>query len=90
MVKSDLKTSSDGRSRVTVRLYATETLVLQELERQGKKPSTLTRTALTKYLHDHHQPIYEAIYAENRRRNEELLKSYYARQAQERAQTSTE
>ena len=73
----------DGRTRLTVRLYTTETLVLQELERQGKKPSTLIRTALTHYLHDHYQPLYEQIYERNRRRNEELLASYYARQAQE-------
>jgi len=72
----------DGRARITVRLYATETLVLQELERQGQKPSSLTRTALTRYLHDKYEPIYQAIYTENRRCNEELLKSYYARQTQ--------
>ena len=77
----------DGRARITVRLYATETLVLQELERQGQKPSSLTRTALIHYLHDKYEPIYQAIYAENRRRNEDLLRSYYARQ---KAQTSTE
>ena len=75
---------------MTVRLYTAETLVLQELEKRGEKPSSLTRTALTKYLHDKYEPIYQAIYAENRRRNEELLKSYYARQAQEKVQTSTE
>ena len=77
----------DGRARLTVRLYTAETLVLQELEKRGERPSAITRTALTRYLHDKHEPIYQAIYTENRRRNEELLKSYYARQ---QAQNNTE
>jgi len=85
VVKSELKVE-DGRARLTVRLYAAETQVLAELEKQGEKPSSLIRTALTRYLHQHYQPIYEEIYAENRRRNEELLKSYYARQAREKAE----
>ena len=80
----------DGKARLTVRLYTTETLVLQELERQGQKPSSLIRTALIKYLHANHESIYQQIYAEARRRNAELLASYYAREAQEKAQTSTE
>ena len=74
MVKSNMRIE-EGRARLTVRLYATETRILQEIERQGQKPSTLIREVLTHYLHDHYQPIYESIYAENRRRNEELLKS---------------
>ena len=66
----------DGWARLTVRLYAAETLALSELEKKGKKPSSLIRTALTRYLHDHYQPIYEAIYAEARRKTEERLKSF--------------
>ena len=31
----------DGRARLTVRLYAAETQVLAELEKQGEKPSSL-------------------------------------------------
>jgi len=37
----------DGRARITVRLYTAETHVLAELEKQGQKPSSLIRTALT-------------------------------------------
>ena len=76
--------------RITFRIGETEHQVLKELTKDGRKLTDVVRTALIKYLHSNHQPIYEAIWAENRRRNEEILKSYYARQAQERAQTSTE
>jgi len=73
--------------RVTVRLGATELQVLKELAKDGQKLSEIVRTILIKHLHANHEPIYQSIYDQNRRHNEELLKSYYARQ---KAQTNTE
>jgi hypothetical protein len=78
--------------RITVRIEAIELRVLGELCKDGRKVSDIVRKALSQYLHANHEPIYQSIYETNRRRNEELLKSYYARQAQEQKnrQTNTE